>query len=363
MATHPTTPTLIDWLSISGKSRGIRINKYKLVKLNFGTTIFKSIEELYHKNNRIATVTSQPHSKIIDDDLFIVKFDNWVLYSEDFYIYFDNIIKEVGLYDYKISRLDICKDFNRFNRGIKPNVLIKKFLSGEYLKLGKSKYNVWGETNIKLTYDYLAFGKKGSIINAYLYNKSNEMKQVKYKPHIANKWKQYKLKSSEDVFRLEFSVKKSELNFLIKESGECYDFNIDNIFIQADLEQLFLWLSSKHFRFKINTGQKNISRERNLILFERNEFSRIQWEIVKPIETDRADKIFLRKIDKLYSELRQEDVPLFEAIEKVRKTFIDRKHLKKFAISKLLPEAYQDTAHPEYFGSELKLESMLKEKD
>lgn len=355
------TPTLIDWLSISGKSRGIQKKLYKKVKLNFGTSVFQCIEELYHNSARIATITSRPHSHIIDPDLFIVKFDNWVLYSKDFYVYFENVIKEVGLYDYQISRLDIAKDFNRFHRGRKPANVIKGFLSGDFLKLGKSKYSVYGETNYTLTYDYLSFGRKSNPVNCYLYNKSSEMKQVKYKPHIVKKWQQAGLSSKEPVYRLEFCMKKSELNFINKDTGEDFNFNLSHIFLQDILEKLYIWMCSKYFRLKFNTGQKNISRERDLVLFQYAEFDNIIWEQVEPVETNRADKIFLKKLDTLYSELRDEDLHLFNAIETVTKSFSHKKNLRIWLKHKLRPEILDKLEHPSFYEPELKRDAMSKD--
>lgn len=358
---HPTTPTLIDWLSISGKSRGIKPIHYKKVRLNYGTSVFKAIDELYYNNNRICTITSQPYSSVICPDLFIIKFDNWVLYSDRFYNYFAEVIKESGLYEYQISRIDIAKDFNRFYKGRKPANLIKEFLSMHKSKLGIQKYNVWGETRRILTYDYLAFGKKSSIVNTYLYNKTLEMQQVKHKPWITNKWNEHNLKSSEPVFRLEFSIKKSELSFINTETGENFLFNITHIFDQDVIEDLYLHMLSKNFRFKYNSGKKNISREREVILFKFGEYEKIIWESVKPLETNRADKIFLRKLDNLYSELRHEDVQLFNKIEDVKSLFTKKKNLSDWVRVKLNPETQKALEHPSYFGADIKEECLASQ--
>ena len=354
---NKSTQVLIDWLSISGTSRGIQEVKTKKVILPFGTSVFSRIEEIYYENERLATVTSKPHSSIIDEDLHIVKLDNWVLYSDNFYNLFELIIQETRIYNYKISRIDIAKDFNTFYYNLLPQNLIKGFLSGKYLKLGKSKYSVFGETNKTLTYDYLSFGRKGSPINAYLYNKSHEMQQVTFKPHIVNRWSENGLDIKKDVYRLEFAIKQSELSFVNINSGENFTFDIKNLFDQEMLENLYLWMMSKFFRLKINTGQKNISREENLVLFKYNEFDTIQWEQAKPMVTNRADKIFLRKLDTLYSELRNSDTKIFQAVEMLRDNFAKTKHLEYYLEKKIRPETEQKMEHPSYFQPELKKRS------
>lgn len=363
MANSPTTPTLIDWLSISGKSKGITIKKYKVVRLNYGSSVFKYIDELYSDNERIATVTSNPYSSVMDPDLFIVKFDNWVLYSDKFYNYFEDVIKEVGLYDYQISRLDVCKDFNFFYRSRCPAKLIKGILSEKYKRLGITKISYWGTNNRELTYDYLGFGRKSSLVAAYLYNKTLEMQQVKYKPWIVHKWKEHKLTSKSPVYRLEFAIKKAKLDFQNTVTGELFEFNIKDIFDQEKLEELYLLLLMKNFRIKFMTGQKNVSRERNLILFKKSDFDKIIWEPVKPLETNRADKIFLKKLDNLYSELREDDVQLFRQIESIKKVFQDKKNLNQFAKFKLKPDTLDRLKHPSYFGADLKSGHMTTQSD
>lgn len=360
MSFYPSTPVLIDWLSISGKSRGIAVNKLKVVKLEYGTSVFKCIEELYYNSDRVATVASNPYSSVIDPDLFQVKFDNWLLYHTEFINLFGLIIKEVRLYDYKISRIDLCKDLNRFYRGLKPSKLIAGFMSAKYIKIGKSKYSVWGEVDRTLTYDYLSFGRKSSPVNSYLYNKSQEMKQVKYKPHIVNKWKEYGLTSGEDVYRLEISIKKPVISLVNKDTGENFVFDINRIFIQEELEQLFVYMCRKYFRFKINSGNKNITREKPVILFKVEEYDSMVWEPVAPVETNRADKIFIKKLDALYSELRLNDVQLFNKIHDIRDIFAKKKNLTEFMQHKVKPQVLRDIEHPAYHEPGLKAEYLEK---
>lgn len=355
---NKTTQVLIDWLSISGVSSGVYCTKTKLVKLDFGTSVFAQIEELYYKNERIATVTSKPHSSVLKSDLMIVKFDNWTLYSNDFYNIFELVIYETGLKDYKISRIDIAKDFNTFYYNLLPNTLIKNFLSGKFLKLGKSKYSVWGETNRFLTYDYLSFGRKASPVNSYLYNKSTELKQVKYKPHIVQQWVNNGLNVQKDVFRLEFSIKLPDIKLINVNTGETLNFNIDFIFVQEYLENLYLWMMSKFFRIKKNTNQKNISREPDVTLFKYQEFDSIIWEPIKRVETNRADKIFLRKLDTLFSEFRVDNKKLFDAIEVVRDNFAEIKNLKDYLEKNIIPQTEQKMKHPSYYKPELKEQSL-----
>lgn len=358
MITLPSTPVLIDWLSISGKSAGYNIELFKLVKLNYGTSVFSCIEELYHNNERICTVTSVPYSDVLEKNLIIVKFDNWLLYHEKFWYYYGEVLRELRIHSEKISRIDICKDFSRFYNKRLPANLIRDFLAGNITKLGKSKYSVWGETNRFLTYDYLSFGKKSSEINVYLYNKSRELKQVTDKPHIRNQWSKTDIDTSLDIFRLEISVKKSEIDLVDRLTGDCLNFNIANIFIQEDLENLFKTLCYKYFRFKKNTGQSNISREEDLILFKKEESRDIVWDIQKGLESNRSDKVFLRKLDNMYSELRTDDLELFKAIEKLRDIFSKEKNLSKYLIGKITPQTLELLEHPSYFRPELKRKSL-----
>lgn len=354
MAKYQSTPVLIDWLSISGKSTGYQLESLQVVKLEHGTSVFSCIEEIFRKSKRIATVTSHAYSEIIDKNLLIVKFDNWVLYDEKFWTIYSDIIEELRINSVKISRLDICKDFNYFYNKRNPKNLIKGFLTGDLIKLGKSKYSVWGETNERLTYDYLSFGKKSSTLNVYLYDKSKELNQVKNKPWVRNKWVQYDLDQQLPVYRLEFSIKKSEIGLINKTTGEEVKFTVNDIFIEESLNLLFDTLLSKYFHFKIYSGNSNVSREISVKLFENETFDEIAWEVEDSLETNRSDKIFLKKLDNLYSELRTDDLALFKAIENIRNVFSTRKNLTEYLEDKITPATLLMLEHPAYFAPDLK---------
>lgn len=354
MAKYQSTPVLIDWLSISGKSTGYQLESLQVVKLEHGTSVFSCIEEIFKKSKRIATVTSHAYSEIIDKNLIIVKFDNWVLYDANFWTIYSGIIEELRINAVKISRIDICKDFNYFYNKRNPKNLIKGFLTGDLIKLGKSKYSVWGETNEGLTYDYLSFGKKSSTLNVYLYDKSKELTQVKNKPWIRNKWVQYNLDQSLPVYRLEFSIKKSEIGLINKSTGEEVSFTVNDLFSDELLQLLYDTLLSKYFHFKIYSGNSNVSREVSVKLFENETFDEIIWEVEDSLETNRSDKIFLKKLDTLYSELRTDDLALFKAIEQLRSVFSTRKNLTEYLEEKITPATLMMLEHPAYFAPDLK---------
>ncbi len=354
MKKFPSTGILIDWLSISAKSKEFRFNKIKVIRLSFGTSVFKNIDELFYQGKRVATVTSKPYSSVINEDLIIIKFDNWLLYDARFIEIYGIILYETGGKDEKISRIDLCKDFNYFANGKHPENFIKDFVSGNVRKLTKSKFSLWGETKDRLNYDYLNIGRKGSPVNVYLYNKSKELRQVKFKSWIADQWIKSKLNVNKDVFRLEISVKKSDIGLIVKDTGEEFIFDIRHIFIEEDLLQLYKLLLYKFFRFKILTGQKNISREKDFIFFgdENPEF--IQWDIINPITTNRSDKIFLKKIENLYSELRLDDLELFKSLEQLKNVFMKKKHLIRYYEDKLKPNTLDMITRPDYHNAKMK---------
>lgn len=354
MGKYNCTPVLIDWLSISGKTKGFQFEKFKCIKLDYGTSVFSRLEEIYYKTERIASVSSVPYSDIIHKDLHIVKLDNWVLYSDEFITIYSDLITELRLKNVALSRIDICRDFNYFFNKRDPSNLIRGFLSGKLIKLGKSKYSVWGETDRYLTYDYLSFGKKSGNINIYLYNKSKELLQVKNKPHIVNKWNQFDLDLKRPSYRLEISIKMKGISLINKNTGENKIFDIEHIFLQDKLEELYTVLLSKYFHFKTYTGQKNISREISVILFDQMEFDEIIWEADKSLESNRSDKIFLKKLDTMYSELRSDDFALFESIEKLREVFSYRKNLTSYLSERITPNTLMMLAHPGYFEPEMK---------
>lgn len=72
---------------------------------------------------------SKPKSTMIPSDSAVIKFENWILYSDQFMANIHQIISDAGLKVRKINRLDIALDLHNFDHNIKPHTLIKNVMN------------------------------------------------------------------------------------------------------------------------------------------------------------------------------------------------------------------------------------------
>lgn len=123
-----------------------------------------------------------------------------------------------------MTRIDIYADFNKFYRGLLPSTLIDNYIKAKFLKIGinngylsfKSMGYTIANNSAALPkgfsvdsaqYNGITWGHKG-YCQTQLYNKTLELREVKYKPWIVESWEQAGLDTS-NVWRLEFRLQKA----------------------------------------------------------------------------------------------------------------------------------------------------------
>jgi hypothetical protein len=333
----------IDWLQFSAyvdvktfdvlKFNGV----FKIERLNFATRHFKEIIEIYdtRQNKRVSTITYKPHSDTLPKNIAIIKIDNWLLYQNYLKTYLNDFIQRFNIQFKNLSRVDICADFNTIAyRNLKPQSFIKSFLSGKYIKLRKSKGQVYFNNGEILDFQYLKFGSGRSRVCSYMYNKTKELDEVLNKPHIRENWRKNNL--SGEVWRCEFRLQNFDFLLTDKETGEQINFNgniagLNSLDIINQVQPLFDALADHYLTFKIKSKDSNKSRLKSFYLFNNNKqflFNRIYND---NIEAGRAEKIFIKKLYELNNELRGTDHELSIYGEQVLKKVINATELYDWA--------------------------------
>ncbi len=333
----------LDWLQLRTYTTlpidSIESDFLDIDKLEYSTRNFKSIHEIYQGNNKVATIASEPQSTALHERLALLKIENNLLYDSDISLIVEQILEALQLEFQGISRIDIANDFNRFDLRIKPENFINRFFNSEYLKREKVNFNIRGKQGTKTTPTYLAFGSKLSDINYYLYNKTKEMENVKYKPWINEKWIEQKLDKSEDIWRLEFSLKANKNTLVNLETGELINLNSLEVINHEILNSLYCALIDKYFQFVKNDGKSRKDRMKPVRLLNTSSKSHTILKISDKKESTRSDKIFIKKMYQYNQELRGSD--FFGAIE-------SKANLKKFIESRNL-ESWVARKHPNIF--------------
>ena len=335
----------IDWFQISVIISDLdwtikKVDNYQLIKEQYSTKHFRNIFTIkdIRQNKIVATITINPNSTIINKNLGIIKFENWLMYqnySKQFILQF---LIDFDLKFNSISRVDICKDFNYFDyRKTQPQIFIKNFLSNKITKLRKSKGQVYFEQGEKLDFQYIKFGSGKSRVCSYIYNKTKELEQVKEKPHIREVWKKNNLTGT--IWRCEFRIQNFDFVLIDVETGEMINYNgnlsgLNSIDILDNATDLFYSLSNHYLKFKVVSSDSNKSRLKEFILFN-NQSKKIFKKVYNDnIESTRSEKIFIKKLYELNNELRGSYHDLGQYGDEVLKNVINATELNQWANQK-----------------------------
>lgn len=328
----------VDWLSIWCTNNSSEIvcsdANVQLRKLPIKTKHFKEVHELYSYGRRIATIASSPSSSIFQANKVMLKLDNWLIYQPNVRSIVETIISNLNLTFNHISRIDVAMDFQKFANGLNPQKLISHFKDGKYIKKGHGTYSENGKYGKNVSNNYLRFGSSDSPFSYYLYNKSLEMKEVKEKPHIREKWTKNKFNNNLTCWRLEFSIKQSTKAFISKSTGEFIDMNTLDILNPQAYQDLFRYLVNTFFVFYKSNGLKRKSDNRKLNLFCSN-FSDMQLDrITDKLESDRVDKMLINKLNQFYQDMRELNSPEADAANLVMCKMITSRNLGEWASKK-----------------------------
>lgn len=338
MLTKPKPVVHLDWLQMSvkwyNKIEAKYASFYTIKKLDFSTRHFKVIEEVYIGKKRIATVTSKPCSEILDKDLIIVKFDNWLLYDNRFRKTISEFLSLNKLQFISFSRVDFCADFNEFDNGMKPDKFIKKYIYRKCLRLGRTPHvaHHFKQGKTEHIEKGLKFGSNLSDVTAYIYNKTLEMETIKWKPYIYLAWKKGGLNVEQNVWRVEFSMKQGSKLTANTETGEIDLFLSLELIAETYIQKCFYKLYEKYFTFVWNDGQVRKDRMRKINLFKYIYSPEILVNAEVTEDADRSKKIFIKKLHELNNELRGSDFYMNIYMQQFQTTLIEEAHLQTWAM-------------------------------
>lgn len=277
----------------------------------YGTRQYSVLANVYYGRELFGYLQAYPRVSSVAPDSFILKIANMYLYRKDCWTTLDYVLRTLNLRPKSISRLDLAADFNHFHGGLHPVEFIRQFMAGEIKHKGRASGAVdfvqryayiQNQKRIEdyIKYNALQMGKRTSDARAYLYNKSLELNEVKKKPYIMDAWCDAGF-NVDDVWRLEVTMKSKALKFVDKNSGELIEFNLDNILSPSPGLNIgtlyFAMLQSLWFFFK-PTGQKNVSREKMMKLFE-DEVTINRGTFRESNPSDRSERILIKALHTL----------------------------------------------------------------
>lgn len=338
------------------------------------TRTFKTLARIYTKVGATALECAEllavPVNGVINPHIVLLKINNRFLY---YHGYITLLYRLVGYYKLSIkglTRLDLCYDCNKFHGGLKPSRFLKTFMTAEYdspsfiYKTGAKEFRAYGSKsyNSVSRYSGVEFGSGKSAKRCYIYDKTQELKEVKDKPWIRECWERNGLASDDKthVFRCEISIKCDGMDLLNMSTGQLFKLSPHYMENQPNIEKLFHFYAAKLFDFR-RKGNHNRLRDYDKVeLFENSPLITCKpIKVCGKADTGRTELICANKLARLsytYTDMAS------QYSEALRKSicFLEQVGGIKFAKARLAEsiqglEAYKtyksmDSEYIEYFA-------------
>lgn len=193
----------------------------------------------------------------------VAKVANSFLYYGDWAGVFMNALRAVGWRNIAVKRVDVCADFEYFINGRLPHQFIHDYLEEptasrpSFIRKSSNKYVATGVRGVSHNVlQSVRWGTRESPVQVNMYNKTQELADVKCKPWILEKWKANGLHSGIDehgkmhwIWRVEFSINASQLAIRTKDRSRVLNISLNDVASQAALANLFEILAPNYFQF------------------------------------------------------------------------------------------------------------------
>lgn len=213
----------------------------------------------------------------------------------------------------RISRVDICLDFEKFDSGDDPQRFIDRYLAGKYAKINQANLRANGKDMWDgVRWNSLSWGSPCSFVTTKLYNKTLELAEVKDKPYIRQSWFAHGLvdnfmdmtKTRDDgtkykptIWRLEFTLKSAVRKWFTMENNHggknkkiSIENNLDRYCTKEGMLQIFASVQHHYFFFRYYQEGKTKYECEEKKLFNFNSEVNTFYDIEKPMTSKPIDK-------------------------------------------------------------------------
>lgn len=276
----------IDWLEVfvfepidvPHDADFFRENGYTVHERAYGTRVYRQMFILDDSWGQPAIeirrdpVSGESDGGILPPNACHIRLTNHACYYNNSGQFLLDFLNRWGYCFQRISRIDVCLDFIRFDSMDYPDKFVRRYLQGKYRKINQGKIHVHGDdTWHGQTYNSVSWGSKRSQVSTKLYNKSLELREVHDKPYIKQAWFESFLvahpfdcyvldrkgkKHYPNIWRLEFSIQSSVKGwYRIEEDGHArhihsFRNNLEEWATREKCLEKFFSLVPHYFRFK-----------------------------------------------------------------------------------------------------------------
>ena len=214
----------------------------------------------------VAHIACVPRTKHLPYTAGAIKLENSALYVADWYFILTDILATLRWSPRRITRLDLCADFNYFMGGLLPSTFLRNYIrknDASYIRIGSNKFCVYGLKDMHSTsFESIRWGSRQNGVSVYMYNKTRELTQVKNKPYIRELWKRTQLSSTLDVWRVEISITSQGLGLKSASDSLLHTLFVDDFDHPEAARDFFKVYAAKYFRF-LRTN-RSAARKRDL---------------------------------------------------------------------------------------------------
>ena len=292
----------MDWLEVHARepvtkphdANYFRSCGYIVHEREYGTRVYKEMFVLEGTDGEnLLEVRRNPASSglngIHDINECHIRLVNRTCYFDDAAEAFARFLDTHSYTDIRISRVDICLDFVRFDKGDDPQAFVRRYFRHKYAKINQGRISGHGDdTWTGQEWNSLSWGSKTSAVTTKMYNKTMELYDAKTdtfaKPYIRQAWllcgfiddmQRVTLNNERvQVWRVEFSLRSAVKNWIpieidgneknyqsIRNTLECYQ-GRDRILV------MFASLANHYFHFKKYKQGQRKDRCKDKILFD-----------------------------------------------------------------------------------------------
>lgn len=329
-----TEPRDVDYFT----SRGIVVKSRE-----YGTPVYEEMFSLLDgEGHPWLEIRRRPKSTIMEKHMCHLRLTNYACYRDNAADIMADFIKLYGYVFLRISRVDICYDFEKFDSGDNPRDFVVRYLNGTYSKINQANLTAHGADRWDLRdWNSLSWGSQTSDVGTKMYNKTlelyDEILGTYKKPYIRYAWQRAGLlddwltmkKKREDgteytpqIWRVEFSIKSGRKSwFEIELDGYQRTRKGKQKHLQSVPNTLDIWrkenlcvmyasLARHYFRFKYYQAgvRKDRCEDKTLFRWKNTEhiYKLGNDLIAAPTRADRPMVSLLNKI-RAYKQSHQQD--------------------------------------------------------
>lgn len=294
----------LDWLEIFAFEVGDPHDEYYFMRAGFivhprdyGTRVYHQMFTLDGSDGQpFIEIRRQPKNPLMPQNACHIRFVNRSCYLDSAADVMSTFLQRYDYQFQRISRIDICLDFVRFDDNTIPRVFMQRYMRGKFSKINQANIHSHGtDAWTGRVWNSVSWGSPSSMVSTKFYNKTLELYDPKTdsygKPYIRQQWLQCGLidnidrctlnNITQEIWRVEFSIRSSVQRwFVIELNGKHKNYQS----VQNTLEQynsrdkllvMFAALSNHYFHFKryIIDQRKDRCPDRQLFRFQGTQYT------------------------------------------------------------------------------------------